>query len=176
SHPMKGSMNRILERNTAPAIWITNNVSQMDAAYLRRFDLALEVPIPARPMRRQLVDNLLGTLNTTNEWRDRVARASALVPADLSRAATGAASLGDDSGVTAQQALDTVLSGSLRVRTGKRLDHHGYQLAGDFDPRWLNTNVPITRLLDGPRDGGRGSVLIYDPPGTGKTASTCHLA
>src|SRR5690606_16013946 len=88
SHPMKGSMNRILERNTAPAIWITNNVSQMDAAYLRRFDLALEVPIPARPMRRQLVDNLLGTLNTTNEWRDRVARASALVPADLSRAAS----------------------------------------------------------------------------------------
>jgi len=42
----KAWINRLLEENTVPAIWISNEVEQIDDAFLRRFDCILELKIP----------------------------------------------------------------------------------------------------------------------------------
>ena len=44
--PSKLYINRILENNKRPTIWITNNLEDMDKAYVRRFSVALEVSNP----------------------------------------------------------------------------------------------------------------------------------
>ena len=44
----KGLMNNVLETNPTPAIWITNTVDGVDPAYLRRFDLVVNLDTPVR--------------------------------------------------------------------------------------------------------------------------------
>ena len=44
----KAWMNRTLEANAVPALWITNSVRGMDPAVIRRFDIVLEMPVPDR--------------------------------------------------------------------------------------------------------------------------------
>lgn len=40
----KGWINHCLERNPVPAFWITNSIDNIDEAFIRRFDLSIEVP------------------------------------------------------------------------------------------------------------------------------------
>ncbi|EQD29593.1 serine/threonine protein phosphatase family protein, partial [mine drainage metagenome] len=47
--PSKALLNETLEQNPVPALWLTNRVDHIDAAFLRRFDVILEVT-PARPI------------------------------------------------------------------------------------------------------------------------------
>uniref|UniRef100_UPI0025ECE7A6 AAA family ATPase n=1 Tax=uncultured Thiodictyon sp. TaxID=1846217 RepID=UPI0025ECE7A6 len=56
----KGWMNRILEENPVPAIWITNDADSMDPAFLRRFLLPVAFDTPPRSVRRALVESHLG--------------------------------------------------------------------------------------------------------------------
>ena len=51
----KAWLNRILESNTIPTIWITNDVYSIDNAMIRRFDLAIEVPIPHKRKRAEII-------------------------------------------------------------------------------------------------------------------------
>lgn len=58
----KGWMNRILENNKVPAIWITNDIYSMDPALIRRFDISLEVPIPPKAKRKEIIAKECGDL------------------------------------------------------------------------------------------------------------------
>ena len=62
SGPHKSWTNRILENNKVPAIWISNSVAQIDPAFLRRFDLILEVPIPPPGVRQQMLRRMAACL------------------------------------------------------------------------------------------------------------------
>lgn len=44
----KALINRILESNPIPTIWITNNINSVDNAIVRRFDIAMELSVPKR--------------------------------------------------------------------------------------------------------------------------------
>ena len=44
----KAWINKTLESNPIPTIWITNDISAIDSAIVRRFDIALELPIPSK--------------------------------------------------------------------------------------------------------------------------------
>src|SRR5690606_39851929 len=50
----KGWMNRMLEENPVPAIWITNATDGMDPAFLRRFLLPVAFTAPPRSVRLQM--------------------------------------------------------------------------------------------------------------------------
>ena len=45
----------MLEENTVPTIWITNSVHGLDAAFIRRFDMVIELPVPPKPQREQII-------------------------------------------------------------------------------------------------------------------------
>lgn len=51
----KAWMNRQLETNAIPTIWVTNSVDHLDPAFARRFDVVMEVPVPPRAQREKII-------------------------------------------------------------------------------------------------------------------------
>ena len=50
----KAWINRALESNPLPALWLTNSIRDIDPAFLRRFDMIVEVPVPPRRQRQKI--------------------------------------------------------------------------------------------------------------------------
>ncbi|WP_295392747.1 ATP-binding protein [uncultured Thiodictyon sp.] len=170
----KGWMNRILEENPVPAIWITNDADSMDPAFLRRFLLPVAFVTPPRSVRRRMVESHLGDRDLPPALLDELAADAVLAPAQL-----GAARRLLDLHPQAQ-AEQTVRAGVAAVRTllygaptprsrtpATRFDVAFLNLAGGIAPS------AIARALAAQ---GRGSLCFYGPPGTGKTAFAEVLA
>ena len=87
SRPKKGWINSLLEGTRVPTIWIANQVSHIDPAILRRFDLILEVPAPPRAVRSRLLDHALGATTVSPRWREQLLGLEDLSPAELERLA-----------------------------------------------------------------------------------------
>lgn len=64
----KAWINRTLERNPMPSIWITNN-ARIDPAYLRRFDYSIRFPIPPQSVRMTIASHHFGEFSPTEQDR-----------------------------------------------------------------------------------------------------------
>jgi hypothetical protein len=167
-------MNRILEENPVPALWIANSTDGMDPAFLRRFLLPVACVTPPRSVRRQMAERHLGGCGLAPELLDELAADPALAPAQL-----GAArrlldlrpSAPPEATVRAGvAALRTLLHGALapRRRTPATVFEVAYlNLTGGLAP---------SAIVQALRRQGRGSLCFYGPPGTGKTAFAEVLA
>ena len=171
----KAWTNQMLEENAVPAIWITNHPDQLDPAYLRRFDYALEVGHPPRSVRRALLARACEGLDVTEAWLDHTAGTEALTPAEIRRAARVARLLRN--GRDAPESImaehlnqQAELQGRPPLTTPRGLD------ALDYGLEYLNTDTPVEAVIEDLIAGGQGNLLAYGPPGTGKTALAHHLA
>lgn len=170
----KAWVNRALEGNRIPTIWITND-PQIDPAYLRRFDYSVEMNIPPHAVRRQIVQKLVGEHVTDPAALDALADLNDLLPAQLERAAkvVGLAALPGEperwAGVVQTLERSRALLGQKRrpIAAAATLP---YRLD------YLNADTDLQTLADGLRLNGRGSLCLYGPPGTGKTAFGQWLA
>ncbi len=170
----KGWMNRILEENPVPAIWITNATHQMDPAFLRRFLLPVAFVTPPRSVRRRLVESHLGDCNLPPTLLDELAADTALAPAQLG-AARRLLTLRPRA-----PAEPTVRGGVAAIRTLL----HGAPTprrrapATAFDVAFLNLAGGITpsQIARALARQGHGNLCLYGPPGTGKTAFAEVLA
>ena len=170
----KGRMNRILEENPVPAIWITNRTEGMDPAFLRRFLLPVAFTTPPRSVRRRMAECHLGDAALPPALLDELAADTALAPAQLGAArrlldlhpeASAEQTVRD--GIGALRSLLHGAPGPRRRRTGTAFDVAYLNLAGDITPG------AIARAL---AERGHGSLCFYGPPGTGKTAFAEVLA
>jgi SpoVK/Ycf46/Vps4 family AAA+-type ATPase len=168
----KGWMNRILERNPVPAIWITNSTEAMDPAFLRRFLVPVAFRLPPRSVRRRMVASHLGDQPLPEGLLDDLAADTALAPAQFGAARRLLDLQGEHSEPLAAEttvregvaALRSLLHGAPSPRRrapATRFDSAYLNLAGDITP------AAILRALD---RHGRGALCFYGPPGTGKTA------
>jgi transitional endoplasmic reticulum ATPase len=82
----KAWINRTLERNATPAIWITNDAN-IDAAYLRRFDYSIRLPIPPQKVRLDIARHHLGVFAPSEDWLGRIAANDQTSPAQMEHAA-----------------------------------------------------------------------------------------
>jgi len=48
-------MNRTLESNALPTLWLCNTIAALDAAFVRRFDMVVEIPVPPRRIRERIL-------------------------------------------------------------------------------------------------------------------------
>ncbi len=168
----KALINRTLEENPVPAIWIANHFRQMDPAYLRRFDLVLEVPAPPASVRRRILSRHLEGL-VDEATLDEQARIEHLSPATAARAARVlrlAAS--PDRAQAAQQFLRL----ARQSMEAQGLSQARYALPADYDPRFMRANVDPQAICRGLARTGSGRLLFHGAPGTGKTAFAHYLA
>lgn len=175
----KAWINRILEENARPTIWISNRVD-MDPAFLRRFDLVLELPIPPRAQREKILQK------ARPEWLDdRTLQELAQVD-HLSPAVVRQATKVVDQTIRATELdqhptamLRQLLNHQLRAARKSPLRREDPQcLPAFYDPGILHTQPPLEQvagqLREHPDLGAR--VCLYGPPGTGKTAWARWLA
>lgn len=171
----KGWINRALETNPVPTIWIANQVSHLDPAFLRRFDLVVEVPAPPREVRQRLIDGLIQPDQISPRWRAELAELDDLAPDEIERLARTSAHLqGHDSGQR-ERAMRQVFE-QVRRATGRRSAPAHPPLPGHYRAQFLHANVDLLEIADNLVATRSGRLCLYGPPGTGKSAFAQHLS
>ncbi len=173
----KAWMNRMLEENPVPALWLSNSVHGLDRAFLRRFDMVVELPVPPKPQRERIVRSSCGDL-VDNATISRLADADGLTPAIITRAA-GVIQLVKDHlpPERLSAAMSHLVSSTLQAQGWGTLK----EIPGDgrpafYDPRFVNTGTDLMAISERLQAHSRGSLCLYGPSGTGKTAFGHWLA
>jgi len=172
----KAWVNGLLESNAVPAVWISNHIEHLDPALLRRFTVELEVrpfPLATREaMARRVARSAHVPAQLEREWIERVAANERVTPAALARFEHAATLAGLPDAATSDARVKrlTQMCGLNLGATAR-----APQQAEVFDTQLARTNVELDAVVDGLRRRGRGSVLMYGAPGTGKTAFAYHV-
>lgn len=174
----KAWINKTLEANPLPAFWLSNSADCLDAAYLRRFDLVIELTVPPRRQREEFLRLSCGE-DVPTAILKQIAQSEAVTPALVARAAEVLRGIAD------QLPLQRGGPAMLRMLNGiLQAQGHPPILAIDanrppdwYDPDYLNVAADLNALADGlAHSGGAGRLCLYGPPGTGKTAFARWLA
>ena len=169
----KAWMNQLLENNSVPMIWISNSVSGIDEAFLRRFDFILEMPdLPSRN-KADLIRNLAND-KLSAEYIQHFAKEQSLTPAILDRAIKVAnqVNLQDK---TFAEVLLSLFNQTLQSQ-GKAKIQPLIKGKMTYDLDWVSCKDDIYRLSAGLKRTKKGRICCYGPPGTGKTAWASWLA
>ncbi|WP_169313698.1 AAA family ATPase [Asticcacaulis biprosthecium] len=168
-------VNRLLETNAAPVIWITNAVGNIDDAILRRMSFVLHLDLPPR----QAAHRILARVVADEGGHDRGRLAGAAIrrlidqvpeTSSVLRVAVKAARLAGEPDCGARAATSLV-----RALRGGEMPMDG---PGELDMGLYEADRPMDVLFDSIRDLGAldVSLLLTGPPGTGKTALAHHMA
>lgn len=173
----KAWINRMLEENTVPAVWITNSIASIDAAAIRRFDVVLELRVPPRPQREKMLIQYCGDLAPPDSIR-RLADAEALAPAVAARAAAVIRSVREKIDAEAQSsAVELLINQTLQAQGHKALARRRVGVVADlYDRAFINADVDVDLLTSGLIAARSGRLCLYGPPGTGKSAFAHWLA
>ena len=176
--PSRALLNETLEQNRVPALWLTNRVEHIDAAFLRRFDVILEVTPPDRRHKaRVLREHLPACVNIAPAWLARAVAPHALTPGVLARIGRTLAGSGLEDSERLQQAVDLMRRQYVRAAQGKDLPALATAPARlPFTTAALQCDAPVEPLLARLRSKPTGRLLFHGPPGTGKTALAHHMA
>ena len=172
---MKGWINQLLESNPVPAIWVGNCIDGMDAAYLRRFDMIVQVKRPRPAARARIVNELFKTQPLPDDAKRLLAEDSRLAPAHLERMASVLQTLEPNDEAATSQVVRILRGQIVRVinepsetpKVASRLRYRGECTTAD---------VALDAVIEGIARTGGGRFCLYGPPGTGKTAWVHHVA
>ena len=178
----KAWMNALLEKNPHPVIWISNRVSQLDPAYLRRFVYCVEFPATPAAVRTRIARDRLGAIGCSDGLVQSVAAVAEVTPAQLDAAARFAhlcrnAANGADVAVESQIRSHLRAGGhsepNLRPTPTTRFDMRYLNVAGNATPARV-----LQSLAQGTTggSGGAAALLFSGPPGTGKTQLAGEIA
>ncbi|WP_406672671.1 AAA family ATPase [Natronospira sp.] len=178
--PGKAWVNRLLETNAVPTIWLSNRIRQLDPAYIRRFDVVLELAEPDRKQKARILKAHFDDLAVGEEWLKELAARRGLSPAVTERAAQVARAVAPNDPERARKVAERVLTGQMEA-LGRRF--HGatkktsaVAQRDQFEPRFLNTDPSPEQLVTLLQKGKGGRLLFHGPPGTGKSALGRYLA
>jgi SpoVK/Ycf46/Vps4 family AAA+-type ATPase len=166
----KGWMNRILETNNIPTIWITNDIHSMDSAMIRRFDMSLEIPIPPKAKRREIIEHDCGEI-LSEKSINRIAKNEAIAPALVTRASKVVNSIADDS-TDKDKAFESILNNTLKAQGYPQIQKNTVEdaLPKSYDPSYINTDTNLEALAEGIKVHPNARICLYGVPGTGKSA------
>jgi transitional endoplasmic reticulum ATPase len=171
----KAWINRTMERNPVPAVWVSNSVDVIDPAYKRRFDYSVGFPLPPRPVRLSIARHHLGCFDPPDSLLERLSANEELTPAQLCLAAKVARIASPEDKVRALGLVELTLERSIillgqRCSPGRNVVRTGYSLDH------LNIDADIVGILEGLKRRPRGSFCFYGAAGTGKSELARHLA
>lgn len=171
---VKGWVNRMLEINPTVTFWLTNSVHALDPAFVRRFDLVIEMKAPPVKVREAQLQAL--PLSLPPATIAKMVACQELTPAVVQRAAGVVHTV-----AAASPGIDVTRSMELLVDQTLKAQGHG-QLkeplspGAVYDPTCINSDLDPGKFLAGLRGHRSARICLYGPPGTGKTAFAQWLA
>jgi len=176
----KGWFNQMLEENRAPVIWISNNISAVDPAFLRRFDFIVEIEGTGSDRQADKLKQTLSELPVAPTWVSEVARKPWMTPALARNLAEVGRYLPQRQSMRNQQRLESMLRQRLEVM-GERIPGRILPKAQksdfpEFRAEWINTKPTLWNVERFVREEGSARICLYGPPGAGKTAYAQELA
>ncbi|GGC77336.1 AAA family ATPase [Marinobacter halophilus] len=175
----KGWFNQMLEENRAPVIWISNNISAVDPAFLRRFDFIVEIEGGSDRQAGKL-KQMLSELPVAQAWITEAACKPWMTPALAQNLVEVGRYLPPRQIMRNQQRLETMVRKRLDV-LGERKPRCVLPKAQksdfpDFRTEWINTKPSLWNVERFVREEGSARICLYGPPGAGKTAYAQELA
>ena len=171
----KIQINRLLENNEHPTIWISNNISRMNKAYLRRFTYAIKFEKPKQSVRVQMWQKCLNAnkLPADEQTAKSFAEKYSLSPSFIV-SAIKSAKLINGGLPEIKQTLD-VLQEAYNNGYKPRENINKEKIA--FNPNLLNTDLDLVKLAQRIKDMKKldFSMCLYGVPGTGKSAYAQYL-
>lgn len=182
-------INRLLENNPIPTLWVSNEVAHIDKAYLRRFDFSFEMNVPPIAVRRGILETYLQQHQISAETMHYLAQQTQLSPAQIEKAAkvlklttvakVAKPSVKSEANVSVNEAtLLLVLENSMallaqdKIAPSLNLAECSYQLA------YLNPDCDLALLIAQLKHAPEsvGALCFYGASGTGKTALAHYIA
>ena len=173
----KAWMNRMLEGNALPVLWLSNDIGNVDPAFIRRFDMVIEVPVPPQAQRERIARAICGDLVAAGTLA-RLARQEKLAPAVIARAASVVRTIHDKlRDATADAAMERLLDDTLAAQGHDPLRAGDVHLLPDlYDPAFINADADLAQVAAMLQRSRSARLCLYGPPGTGKTAYARWLA
>ncbi|RLA83179.1 MAG: AAA family ATPase [Epsilonproteobacteria bacterium] len=171
----KAWINRVLETNTIPTIWITNNIDSIDNALVRRFDMSIEVPIPTKDKRAQIIKTYSGDLLDKKTIEAMVLH-NDIAPALISSTAKVVNSIDVDD---KDKAFTQILNNTLKAQGHKEVKESlksSSDLPAVYNPNFINTTTNLEELTAGIKKTNNARICLYGAAGTGKSAFGKYIA
>jgi SpoVK/Ycf46/Vps4 family AAA+-type ATPase len=169
----KAWINRVLETNTIPTIWITNNIHSIDNALVRRFDMSIEVPIPSKNKRQEIIKNYSGDL-LDKKTIEALALHEDIAPALISSTAKVVNSIDTND---KNKAFTQVLNNTLKAQGYNEIkENSSSSLPNTYNPNFINTTTNLDELTQGIRETNNARICLYGVAGTGKSAYGKYIA
>ena len=171
----KAFINRSLETNYLPTIWITNNILDMDEAVVRRFNLAIEIGIPTEDVRAKIIKKYSENL-IDNKLVKKLAKNRFVAPAVVSNASLVVSNLNTKD---KNKAFERVISNTLKAQGYDEIEKDekpSADLPSSYDPNFVNSDCDLTELMQGIKASKNARICLYGVPGTGKSAYAKFIA
>jgi len=175
-HNNKSYMTSFLEENPVPTIWICNNLDWIDPAYLRRFDMIVEIPVPEENIRRRIIDRVLGDSDTSEQFRNCMAELDWLSPATIERAKRFALCGNEGSPKRVEVDMTRHINGVAGALEKPRMNMNSPLSPLPHDPSLLNTDPPFHVVLDSLENGVQARMCFHGVPGSGKSEMARQIA
>ncbi len=173
----KAWMNRTLEENAVPALWLSNSIRGIDPAFIRRFDMVFELKVPPKAQRARIIGAACGDLLSAGTVA-KIAESEALAPAVVARAAGVVRSIRDHLGPSASSAaFERLIGNTLKAQGHPSLSTGDPgRLPETYNPAFINAGADLVAVGSGLLRAKSGRLCLYGPPGTGKSAYARWLA
>jgi len=169
----KAWINRVLETNTIPTIWITNNVHSIDNALVRRFDISIEVPIPKKKQREKIISNYANQI-LSKDLIDNLAKHEDIAPALISSTAKVVNSIETQD---KSKAFTHILNNTLKAQGYNEIKENSTNdLPNTYNPNFINTTTNLEELTLGIKETSNARLCLYGAAGTGKSAFGKYIA
>lgn len=173
----KAWVNRMLEENSVPTLWLSNSIQGLDPAFIRRFDMVFELPVPPKKQRERILQDVCSDLLDPASVA-RIAESESLAPAVVTRAASVVRSIREELGETsAASAFELLIGNTLEAQGHKPIrKNDSNRLPEIYDPVFIHADSDLAQVAAGLAKSKSGRLCLYGPPGTGKTAYGRWLA
>ena len=167
----KALINRVLEENAIPTIWISNKVQHLDAAIIRRFDMVVEIPVPKKEKRLEIIRQECHCILDKSQIQ-KIATNEDISPALITRTAKVVKEI-EDENINNNELFERILNNTLEAQGYEKIkdipesENH---LPETYNVRYINTDANLEEIVQGIKEHPNARMCLYGIPGTGKSA------
>jgi len=169
----KAWINRMLETNVVPTIWITNDIDSVDEALVRRFDMSIEVPIPVESKRKKIIKSYTKDILKKKTIK-LLAKNENIAPAIIETALKVVTSTNPKN---VDKTFIHLVNNTLKAQGYGRIKMKKIKKEKmNYNPKYVNSSVDLEKLVNGIEKTKNARICLYGIPGTGKSAFGKYVA